>query len=446
MALWVMGILAFFLGLLVWRFLWLWRASLEEETGVRFGEETGHLVGDCHLFCKPSTLAQALLKSLAQSAELDARRWPWKNWLNLQTVARFLWPPDHPLEFARDHLQLTDRGIVALDWVVGPLSPGTKVFETLDPLVLLVVPNATGRITKNLHILCRLALQEGFYPVIFNRRGHNGCPLTSLKLQTFADPADLKEALGYIHFRYPSATLFAVSEGSGSGLLLSYLGECGSSSSLRGAVCISPLLKAKEWFKRGCPWWYEWALLLFQKQEISRYAKVLEEVVKMDRVLESCSLRAFEEALFCNQKTQSMDWEAYWDRNDPLRDVDEVAVPVLCLCSVDDPIRGPPAETLPWELFQSNPYFFLLLSPHGGHCGFFGEGPDSSWGNTVALEYLCTLVEFFRTEETTSKKLRQKNAVMEQRYHRSTVHSREALPPSGHFLQETFSWQRSYTR
>ncbi|XP_066492544.1 protein ABHD15 [Tiliqua scincoides] len=419
----------------------------ERSGGVNFSEKKGSLVRECLLICKPSALAQALLKSFRRSADLEASGWAWKSWPNLQTIAQLLWPPAQPLEFARDHLQLADNGIIALDWVVGPWKSNRKATNTGDSLVLLVVPSAAGQITRNIQQLCQLALGQGYYPVIFNRRGHNSCPLTSPRLQPFGDPSDLKEAVAYIRFRHPTATLFAISEGSGSGLLLSYLGECGSSSYLGGAACISPLLKCQEWFEAGAPWWYEWSQLLSLKRSISRHAKALREVTELDGVLGSCSLQDFEEALFCRRKSHVMTWEAYWDCNDPLRDVDEVAVPVLCVCSVDDPIRGPPEDTLPWELFQSNPYFFLLLTPCGGHCGFLRKGSSpsfSSWGNMVILEYLQTLVEFFHMEERmTERPFR--SSIVHQRLRWGNLPHREASPLSVQ-LHQSFSWQRSYTR
>lgn len=118
----------------------------------------------------------------------------------------------------------------------------------------------------------------------------------------------------------------------------------------------------------------------------------------MDRALSSSSLRDFEEVLFCSSAstrqrdlmppmrsesdpTQGLapsvawvlgeraypakDWDSYWERNEPLRDADEVAVPVLCICSQDDPLLAP-ASTLPLPLFQSNPYFLLALTDKRG--------------------------------------------------------------------------------
>ena len=102
---------------------------------------------------------------------------------------------------------------------------------------------------------------------------------------------------------------------------------------------------------------------------------MLGDTVQTDALFSSSSLRTVEEVLFCRPgpKTSPADistWEAYWEHNDPLRDVDEVAIPVLCMCSQDDPVRGDPESSLPLELFESNPHFFLLLTAQGGHCGF----------------------------------------------------------------------------
>ncbi|CAM4648991.1 unnamed protein product [Lepidochelys olivacea] len=410
----------------------------EEEDGDDVIREEGPGAGHCRLICKPSALAQSLLRSLQRGAALQSGRWLWRTWPQLQTMFQLLFPAAHQPELARELLQLADGGLVALDWVLGPRGAGKRSRATtafgIAP-VLLVLPNASGKVTRGVLHLCLLALEQGYKPVIFNRRGHNGSPLASLKLQAFGDPGDLKEAVTYIRVRQPGSSLCAVSEGSGSGLLLSYLGECGSSSYLAAAACISPVFRCQEWLETGCPWLYEWSLLLHQKRGLSRYATALAEAVEMGRLFRSRSLREFEETLFCQTKKHPVTWDAYWDRNEPLRDADEAAVPVLCICSADDPVRGPPASTLPMELFHSSPYFFLLLTPHGGHCGFLREGP-CSWSHGMTLEFFMAVAEFFRAEE------RLKGL---HRCRRSVLQKREASSAACH-LQEIFSWQRSYTR
>ncbi|NXV96044.1 ABH15 protein, partial [Calonectris borealis] len=355
--------------------------------------------GRCRLLSKPSALAQHLVRSLGRSAALRGGRWLWPRWPRLQMLRQLLQPPEPEPAVARELLQLPDTGLVALDWLVGRRGARSGSGGGGPSSVLLLIPNAAGKVTGGLLQLGLRALERGFVPVIFNRRGHNGCPLTTPRLQPFGDPGDLREAVTYLRCRHPTASLLAVSEGSGSGLLLAYLGESGSSSRLAAAACISPIFRGRDWFEAGMPWLYEWPLLLHLKRGLSRYVGSLAEAVDVDRLLGSRSLRELEEALFCRTKSRPTSWEAYWERNEPLRDADEAAVPVLCLCSADDPVRGPPARSLPLELFRSSPYFFLLLTPRGGHCGFPRRGAGRCWGHEAVLEYFRAMAEFLRAEE-----------------------------------------------
>lgn len=266
------------LGLLAWC-LWAGRLEVpgdvgeeEEEEGIPFMAEEGS--GHCRLLCKPSALAQHLVRSLGRSAALRGGHWPWPRWPQLQMLWQLLQPPEPEPVVARELLQLPDAGVVALDWLVGPWGAAGGGGGVSSP-VLLLIPNAAGKVTGGLLQLGLRALERGFIPVIFNRRGHNGCPLTTPRLQPFGDPGDLREAVTYLRCRHPSASLLAVSEGSGSGLLLAYLGESGSSSRLAAAACLSPIFRGRDWFEAGMPWLYEWPLLLHLKQGLSRSVESL---------------------------------------------------------------------------------------------------------------------------------------------------------------------------
>ncbi|XP_051848226.1 protein ABHD15 [Antechinus flavipes] len=426
----------------------------EEQEGERaafwdgFSKGQELVAGGCRLIFKRSALAHLLLRTFRRSVALsEPAHGSWLSGPHLQTLYHFMLPPGRGLQLARENLQLADNGLVALDWVVGPWAPNPQVLTKAhsSPPVLLVIPNSWGLLTRNVVQLCLLALEKGYYPVIFHRRGHQGCPLLNTQLQTFGDPSDLKEAVTYIRFRQPAAPLFLVSEGSGSALLLSYLGECGSSSYATGAACISPVLRCREWFEDGLPWLYERAFLLHQKITLSRYATALDDIVDTDKLFMSRSLREFEEALFCRTKNLPISWDTYWDDNDPLRDVDEAAVPVLCICSADDPVRGPPGQTLPTKLFQNNPYFFLLLSRHGGHCGFLREDSSPAWSHEATLEYFQALIEFFQSEERVKGLSRHRSSFLAGRRRRFTLQKRETAPASPR-LEEMFSWKRSYTK
>ena len=249
---------------------------------------------------------------------------------------------------------------------------------------------------------------------------------------------------------------------------------------------------------------------------LPRYANSFRTVLDVDQALESSSLRDFEETLFCSsarpqqrvsrppgnapsygqgsgshspqglvppvawalgeRADPAKDWDSYWERNEPLRDADEVAVPVLCICSRDDPLL-PPASTLPIPLFQSNPYFLLVLTDKGGHCGFTMEGRDEmdrgrteneeeeegSWSHIAVLDYFRVVADFLKGEERDGTswggllgehgQVGQRNRASHTalpRRRRATMMRRPRPPApeqrSADAEEGNFTWKRSYTR
>ncbi|XP_034034953.1 protein ABHD15 [Thalassophryne amazonica] len=485
------------------------------------------------LICKSTALASYLLQHCGSlTLPKLSPGWPTGD-PHLQTLSSLLWGhKEDSVQFSRDHLLLSDGGIVALDWAVGTQTSeafGRKRWDgrkehhsggktlgcfSSTPPVLLLIPQVWGGMTLHLKALSRVALQQGFYVVVFHPRGTAGCPLTTARLTEFGDPADLEQAVAYIHSRHPSSVLLAVSEGSGSGILLSYLGECGSSSHLTAAAAISPVLLGQLWFEMDMPPLYHWGALFFRKQQLRRYASSFSEFLDVDRALNCSSLRDFEEILFCSsvQSQRSTagpttnlftsagvdpglssappspqglkpsvtrvlveraysanNWSDYWERNEPLREADEVAVPVLCICSHDDPIL-PPASTLPLNLFQNNPYFLLLMTDRGGHCGFTMEDQKeregmehepSNWSHVTVLEYFKVVADFLKAEDAArwGSSMGEYSQVMQRtrssptdalRRRRATVMKRPRLQRLKQICTESenehFTWKRSYTR
>ncbi|XP_040005766.1 protein ABHD15 [Xiphias gladius] len=486
------------------------------------------------LICKPTALSKYLLRHCGSLARPRLAAWP-RGDPHLQTLCSLLCGQlGDSIQFTRENLLLRDGGIVAVDWAVGTglgEAAGRKRWEgrkehqsggkTLGclastPPVLLLIPQSWGGMTPHLKALCHQAMRQGFYVVVFHPRGTAGCPLTTARLTEFGDPADLEQAVAYVHSRHPSSGLFAVSEGSGSGMLLSYLGECGSGTYLTAAAAISPVLLGQLWFETAMPPIYHWGALYHRKLQLSRYANSFGAVLDVDRALGSSSLRDFEKSLFCSSAQlqprasrppiispnsglstgahsprglapsvawalgerayPAKDWDSYWERNEPLRDADEVAVPVLCICSRDDPLL-PPASTLPTPLFQSNPYFLLVLTDKGGHCGFSLEGREEmeggrtdneeveggSWSHIAVLEYFRVVADFLKGRERdragwvgppgeysqAGHRNRSSNMAPPRR-RRATMMRRPRPQAPGQSSMDAeegnFTWRRSYTR
>nr|XP_020499718.1 protein ABHD15-like [Labrus bergylta] len=474
------------------------------------------------LICKATALAKYLLSHCNSLARPRLASWP-RGDPHFQTLSSLLFGQHgDTVQFTRDHLLLKDGGIVALDWAVGTRQAERKRWEgrrehqpggripgsiTSNPPVLLLIPQFWGGMTPHLKMLCHQAIHQGFYVVVSHPRGTVECPLTTARLTEFGDPADLEQVITYVHSRHPSSALFAVSEGSGSGILLSYLGESGSGSYLTAAAAISPVLLGQQWFETAMPPIYHWGILFQRKMQLRRYAESFRGVLDVDRALSCSSIRDFEETLACSssqlQRTKTSsglapgtsskglapsaawelgeraypakDWDGYWKRNEPLRDADEVAVPVLCICSCDDPLL-PPATSLPLPLFKSNPYFLLALTDNGGHCGFTLEGKEEekeggrtgneeveedNWSHFVVLEYFRVVADFLKKEErenavwgaaadfSLAGQLSRISSMAPLRKRRNPVMRRPrpmAAQQSNAEEEENFTWKRSYTR
>jgi abhydrolase domain-containing protein 15 len=132
-------------------------------------------------------------------------------------------------------------------------------------------------------------------------------------------------------------------------------------------------------------------MLYLLKRQLSKHVLALSKVIDIDDVMMSNSLTSFEERLHCHlHGYRSM--AEYWECNNPVREVDEITIPVLCINSLDDPICK--EQCIPYSLFTDCPNFMLVTSPIGGHCGFLDGNNLEPWADKVALEYIASVLEF----------------------------------------------------
>lgn len=102
------------------------------------------------LICKPSALANYLLKHCRTFSHYSpCVGWTWRASAVLQSVYEACWPYHSPVQFVRDNLQLSDDGLVALDWAVPSYQKRRRTSSHSTSPVLLIVPNSFGKITRN---------------------------------------------------------------------------------------------------------------------------------------------------------------------------------------------------------------------------------------------------------------------------------------------------------
>lgn len=305
----------------------------------------------------------------------------WASNRYLQTILPWTWWQEE-LEFKREYLQMADKGIIALDWLV---VEDDETLKKISP-IMLFIPDLTGSAT-DMVATCTESLERKFRPVVFNRRGHGGTSLSTYRLQSFGDANDLDEAIEFISHMYPYSEIFAIGFSTGSGLLMSYLGETGVASKLNAAVCISPCYDTEALFKsNSIPEPYNW-LWTFKLKSILRQHPCLANVINYNLALQSSSLKEIDERVYV-KLNQYSSLEEYWKHNDPMRNIINISVPVLCVSALDDPICT--KDTIPFSLFKNSNNSFLVTTEKGRHRGFLEDCLPSSWAKKLACDYLET--------------------------------------------------------
>jgi hypothetical protein len=78
----------------------------------------------------------------------------------------------------------------------------------------------------------------------------------------------------------------------------------------------------------------------------------------------------------------------YYHRASAMRVIDRIRVPALVITAEDDPFVPPAPFHLP--ALTSNPHIELVVTRHGGHCGFVaaeGQEDDGYWAEGRIVEF-----------------------------------------------------------
>ena len=128
----------------------------QEKAGETPASDRGHekSASAVALICKPSALANYLLKHCRTFNNYSpCVGWSWRASAVLQSVYDTCWSYSSPVQFVRDHLQLSDEGLVSLDWALALCGTSShkrrRTSSTSNSPVLLIVPNSFGKITRN---------------------------------------------------------------------------------------------------------------------------------------------------------------------------------------------------------------------------------------------------------------------------------------------------------
>ncbi|URE42024.1 hypothetical protein MUK42_16115 [Musa troglodytarum] len=273
----------------------------------------------------------------------------------------------------RQLFSVQDGGTVALDWllasdVAGGASDTDKVISRDDTTpIVVVVPGLTSDSFSSYvkHAAYTMA-KHGWNVVVSNHRGLGGISITSDCFYNAGWTEDLREVVNYLHYEYWRAPLFAVGTSIGANILVKYLGEDGENTPIAGAVSVcSPwdLVVCDRFISRKLVQrFYDKALTIGLKGYAQFHALFGTLTVMPLAMLESLSVGF----------------------------IGNVAVPLLCISSLDDPVCT--REAIPWDECRANQNIVLATTAHGGHLAYFeGLTAHSLWWVGAVREFLNVL-------------------------------------------------------
>ncbi|PIA41004.1 hypothetical protein AQUCO_02300049v1 [Aquilegia coerulea] len=304
---------------------------------------------------------------------------PWLASPHLQTsFLNFLGRPPK-FTYKRQLFLTPDSGTIAFDWLMP--SEVTRSFshrsnaiskEDTTPIVVVIPGLMSDSDSPYIKHLAFDIARSGWNVVVSNHRGLGGVSLTSDWFYNAGWTEDVRVVVDYLHREYPKAPLFAVGTSIGANVLVKYLGEEGDNTHLAGAAAIcSPwdLLVCDRFINRRLVQRFYGRAITIGLQIYARTHKsIYSRLVDWEGIQKSRSVRDFDKNATCILgKYETAD--TYYRNCSSAGYVKNVAVPLLCISALDDPVCT--REAIPWDECRANKNIVLATTPHGGHLAFF---------------------------------------------------------------------------
>lgn len=325
------------------------------------------------------------------------------------TLHGYLRPHPPSLPCTRELVHTDDGGHFSFEWYserVGATENVATLREDLRtrPIVLLLHGvNDSGQHPYMKHMAHVVATQKGWRAVCMTYRGCGSLNLSSPQAYDAATTNDVALAVETIRTRFPTAPLFMVGFSLGANIMVKYLGEEGPKAlgKISGAVAISnpwafhPHIESLHYtsnpksFRRISAWVYSILVASEYKKYVRRHQRQLADRLKeLQRPLESfTTLRELDE----NVTVPLNGWrdlEHYMTTASSSNYLEGVAVPLLGINALDDPLVSREALEFTVEKASRNRNVILVTTTRGGHIGWGGQAKRASWAESLAVDFM----------------------------------------------------------
>ena len=342
---------------------------------------------------------------LAQCPSLQDYQPPlWGVHPHLQILAAWFADRNFPITDPDYHhqLELDDGGTLTIDgWHA----------QRIDQPALILLPTICGHSQELARLIAEFRSCWMGSIWVFNRRGHEGVPLTSPIVNSMGSTKDLRQQIHHLRQLMPDVPFYMVGLSAGSGLLFRYLGEFAEYSGLKAAVAVSPAYDIERAFARVHLGYSTLMTKRLRRYFLHRHQSSLQCVNGYQYCDQAKNLSEFHDRLFPLAGFESR--EQYYQNCNPMKTASSVRTRLLTLNADDDPICiGKNVDEHLQFFTVENDNSILVRTRYGGHCAFIGtaqlsisncfgfskqkpkenSAPPVSWLVKVVIEY-CQAVE-----------------------------------------------------
>jgi predicted alpha/beta-fold hydrolase len=236
------------------------------------------------------------------------------------------------------------------------------------------------------------AFARGFNVVRLNQRNCGGTEQLSASLYHSGLTHDADVVLREVVAREGITAAVVAGYSLGGNLALKLAGDYGTAApaELRGVCAVSPVLELEACVRaleRRLNVIYQWNFVRGLKARMRRKDQFFPGRFPMNRLPDIRTVRQFD-AAFTAPHFGFASAEDYYHRASAMRVIDRIAVPALIITAADDPFV--PVEPFRQQPLAGNPNIQLLLTSHGGHCGFLGaasNGHDGYWAERKIVDF-----------------------------------------------------------
>jgi predicted alpha/beta-fold hydrolase len=165
---------------------------------------------------------------------------------------------------------------------------------------------------------------------------------------------------------------------------------------LRGVCAVSPVIELAacvDALERRQNVVYQWNFVRGLKARMRRKSQLQPGRFPMDRLGAVRTVREFDD-VFTAPHFGFAGAADYYRRASAMRVVDRIRLPALIITAEDDPFV--PVAPFRDPSIAANPHIRLMITRHGGHCGFVSEpsdGDDGYWAEQQIVKFAVALTD-----------------------------------------------------